>query len=126
MMPINIEILMGHSVGISDSYYRATEKELLDDYLKALNFLAIGQDQEHRDKIESLVSKHSNIESETRNQLVNKEKEINKLSNINISNTDAIAALAEQVMDLMKEINLLKDKLQTSRRGRKCKHCDRV
>ena len=24
MMPINIEILMGHSVGISDSYYRAT------------------------------------------------------------------------------------------------------
>lgn len=26
----------GHSVGISDSYYRATEHELLDDYLKAV------------------------------------------------------------------------------------------
>ena len=30
MKPINIEKLMGHSLGISDSYYRATEKELLD------------------------------------------------------------------------------------------------
>ena len=27
MKPINIEILMNHSTGISDSYYRATESE---------------------------------------------------------------------------------------------------
>jgi integrase len=33
MKPINVEILMGHSVGISDSYYRPTEGELLEDYL---------------------------------------------------------------------------------------------
>ena len=39
MKPINIEKLMGHSVGISDPYYRATEKEILDDYLKALTIL---------------------------------------------------------------------------------------
>jgi integrase len=44
MMPINIEILMGHSVGISDSYYRATEKELLDDYLKAIDFLTVSNE----------------------------------------------------------------------------------
>jgi hypothetical protein len=36
MKPINIEKLMGHSTGISDSYYRATEKELLEDYLNHL------------------------------------------------------------------------------------------
>ena len=41
MKPINIEILMGHSVGISDSYYRATENELLEDYLKAIDFLTV-------------------------------------------------------------------------------------
>lgn len=29
MKPINVEILMGHSVGLSDWYYRATEPELL-------------------------------------------------------------------------------------------------
>ena len=41
MKPINVEVLMGHSTGISDSYYRATENELLEDYLKAVDFLTI-------------------------------------------------------------------------------------
>jgi integrase len=45
MIPINIEILMGHSVGISDSYYRATENELLNDYLKAIELLTIIADK---------------------------------------------------------------------------------
>jgi hypothetical protein len=112
MRSINIEILMGHSVGISDSYYRVTEKELLDDYLKAVNFLTIGKDQEYRDKIQSLVVEHSNIESKITNQLVNKGLEIEKLSDRNISNIDAITALAEQVMDLVKEIDQLKDKIR--------------
>lgn len=35
--PINIEILMNHSTDISDSYYRATEAELLEDYFKAID-----------------------------------------------------------------------------------------
>jgi hypothetical protein len=41
MKPINIEKLMNHSVGISDSYYRATENELLDDYIKAIDSLPL-------------------------------------------------------------------------------------
>ena len=41
MKPINVEILMGHSVGISDSYYRPTENELLQDYLKTVDALTI-------------------------------------------------------------------------------------
>jgi hypothetical protein len=32
---------MGHSADIPDSYYRATEDELLEDYLKAVDFLTI-------------------------------------------------------------------------------------
>ena len=41
MKPINIEKLMNHSTGISDSYLRATESEFLEDYLKAVDFLTI-------------------------------------------------------------------------------------
>jgi len=37
MKPVNVETLMNHSVGISDSYYRATESDLLDDYLNAID-----------------------------------------------------------------------------------------
>jgi integrase len=39
MKPINIEKLMGHSIGISGSYYKATESELLEDYMKAIAFM---------------------------------------------------------------------------------------
>ena len=45
MKPINIEKLMNHSTGISDSYYRATEQELLEDYLKAIDMLSIDDDK---------------------------------------------------------------------------------
>jgi hypothetical protein len=38
---INIENLIGHSMGISDSYYRSTENEFLEDYLKASPLLTI-------------------------------------------------------------------------------------
>ena len=41
MKPINIEKLLSHSIGISNSYYRPTENELLDDYLKVSDLLQI-------------------------------------------------------------------------------------
>ena len=43
MKPINVEVLMGHSIGISDSYYRPREGELLEDYLKAVPLLSISE-----------------------------------------------------------------------------------
>jgi hypothetical protein len=48
MKPINVETLMGHSTGISDSYYRPTEKELLEDYLKAVPLLTVSEVDEVR------------------------------------------------------------------------------
>jgi integrase len=52
MKPINVEILMGHSVGISDSYYRPTEKELLQDYLRAADALTVSQENRLRNEVE--------------------------------------------------------------------------
>ena len=51
MKSINIETLMGHSIGISDSYYRATEAELLEEYLIAVDLLIV----EERYKLEKKV-----------------------------------------------------------------------
>jgi hypothetical protein len=48
MRPVNIETLMNHSVGISDSYYRATESDLLDDYLNAVDSLTILEENKLR------------------------------------------------------------------------------
>jgi integrase len=48
MKPINVEWLMGHSTGISDSYYRPTEQDILNDYLKAVPLLTISEVAEVR------------------------------------------------------------------------------
>ena len=40
---IKIEMLMGHSLGVSDSYVRFTEEQMLEDYLKTTDFLTVNQ-----------------------------------------------------------------------------------
>lgn len=62
MKSINIEKLMGHSVGISDSYYRATESELLEDYLKAIDFLTINEENRLRKKVKILEVEKSRLD----------------------------------------------------------------
>jgi hypothetical protein len=39
MKPINVEILPSHSIGISSPYYRHTETDLFQDYLKVSDLL---------------------------------------------------------------------------------------
>jgi hypothetical protein len=108
MKPINIEKLMGHSVGISDSYYRATENELLDDYLKAIPVLTIGSEYRLQSQIKKIEEETRNNETNIKSQLYEKEQTISTLSEGNSSNIDAIAALSDQVMKLTKEIEMLK------------------
>jgi hypothetical protein len=57
MKPINIETLLSHSVGISDHYYRPTENDLLEDYLKAVDFLAINEENRLKLQIQELTEK---------------------------------------------------------------------
>ena len=87
MKPINIETLMGHSTGISDSYYRPTESELLEDYLKVVDHLTIISESRLKTQVEE-IREHDNIHA------------------------DAIATLSDQVMKLMEEINKLKGEQQ--------------
>src|SRR5262249_34774595 len=56
MKPINTETLMNHSIGISDSYYRVTETELLDDYLKAIEHLTLNTEEKLKDEVNRLES----------------------------------------------------------------------
>jgi hypothetical protein len=45
MLPINVETLLSHQTGISDSYYRPTENDLLQDYLRSVDSLTIQKDE---------------------------------------------------------------------------------
>ena len=53
MKPINVELTMGHNIGLSACYYKPTEKEIMDDYLKAVNSLTINYDNR---KLEGQIS----------------------------------------------------------------------
>ncbi len=61
MKSINIETLMGHSMGISDSYYRATEDEILLDYQKAIEFLTIDNEKRLQRKMIALEQKQEDV-----------------------------------------------------------------
>lgn len=113
MKSINIEKLMGHSIGISDSYYRATEDELLDDYLKAIPFLTIGTENRLQMQMEKVQEQSKDNDASVKSQLYEKEQMIAVLTQGNSSNTDAIAALSDQVIKLVKEIEILKKEKTT-------------
>lgn len=66
MKPANVELLSGRDIGISQSYYKPTEQELLIDYLKAVALLTISH--KHRLILE-------NQEIAKRNQMLEKDKE---------------------------------------------------
>ena len=77
---------MGHSVGISDSYYRPTEHELLDDYLKAVDHLTISGESKLYQEIDKLKREH---EEDSLQQ-------------------DAIGLLSDQLIKLSAEVQELK------------------
>jgi hypothetical protein len=54
--PIVTETLMGHSTGISDSYYRPSEMDLLEEYLKAVDALTISNENRLKMQVEVLAS----------------------------------------------------------------------
>ncbi|MGE5634500.1 MAG: hypothetical protein ACM3VV_04665 [Deltaproteobacteria bacterium] len=76
MKPINIEKLLSHSTGISDSYYRATEQELLDDYLKAMDSLTIDERNKLKKRIDKLEEKNEDEKYIIKAKLQEKDEQI--------------------------------------------------
>ena len=80
MKPINVEILMSHSTGVSDSYYRPVEKDLLKDYLKAVQLLTINNDKLILQRqVTELMEKSKNNEYIIKSKLQEKDEELKKV-----------------------------------------------
>jgi hypothetical protein len=97
MKSINVELLLGHNIGISRSYYRPSEKELLEDYLKAVDSLTlnkINNNEKLEKEIDELREKNENNEYVIKSKLQEKD--------------DALITLSDQVMKLMEEVQQLK------------------
>jgi hypothetical protein len=116
MKPINIEVLLNHSVGISDSYYRATEQELLQDYLHVIEYLSInGNETKLNKEIVELKEKTKENDYIIRGKLEEKNKEIQTLLENNSANSEAIIFLSDQIHKLTLEYENLKKQMSVIR-----------
>ena len=111
MKPINVEILMGHSVGISDSYYRPTEIELIQDYLKVVDALTISEEKQLRHEVEKLKVENAEIDIMKKCYLdmrlaVENKDEVNRLN-------DTVAVLSDRYNLLLSEKDGLNEKYDT-------------
>ena len=80
MRPINVEITMGHDIGVSASYYKPTEREVLEDYLKAVDLLTINGDNIVLQKqVAELTEKSRDNEYIIKAKLQEKENQIGAL-----------------------------------------------
>jgi integrase len=101
MKPINIEKLMNHSVGISDSYYKATESELLEDYLKSVGLLEINGDKTALQKqVKTLRERNEESEYLVKAKLQEKDDQLKTMQ-------DQFARLQSQVHLIMSSLGAI-------------------
>jgi hypothetical protein len=104
MKPINVEKLMNHSTGISDSYYRATEQELLEDYLKAADMLSIHNDKLSLQKqVVELTEKGREENYVIRGKLSEKDEEIRSMK-------QELTSMRSQMNDVLEVLKIAKSK----------------
>ncbi|MDR4490058.1 MAG: hypothetical protein R2685_04045 [Candidatus Nitrosocosmicus sp.] len=111
MKPINIEMLLSHSIGISNSYYKPTENELLEDYLRVCDSLLINKEEEKT--LRELRINEQKTKEEVfliKGKLQERDEEINLLKERESLNKDSITNLSDQISYLMDEVHKLKDR----------------
>ncbi|KAA2282963.1 hypothetical protein [Candidatus Nitrosocosmicus sp. SS] len=106
MRPINVEITMGHNIGLSDCYYRPTEREVSDDYLKAVDLLTVNSDGiTLKKEVQQLREENQNNEYVIKGKLREKDEEIRILKEQNLQNNDTLLMLSDKVQILMDKMS---------------------
>lgn len=127
---IKIELLLGHSLGVTDSYIRFTEEQMLEDYLKIIDHLTINQtavlvNQNLKKQGEYIQKSIKEMEERQNTELLNiqtkyfqaledqnkaikklqeKENEINRLIEKDRSREETIANISDRLVVLTQKI----------------------
>jgi hypothetical protein len=76
MKPIHVEMLMGHNIGLSGSYYKPIEKQILEDYLNAIEILTIKKEIILSKQIQQIKQKNQENEYIIKGKLLEKDEQI--------------------------------------------------
>ncbi|KAA2283749.1 hypothetical protein [Candidatus Nitrosocosmicus sp. SS] len=111
MKPANVEILLGHDLGISKSYYKPLEKDVLKDYLKATDVLTFYSDSRQlTKKLQDLEVVNQNSNYIINGKLQEKENEIKLLKEQDQMNNEAISLLSDQLRIVLDRIQRIEEK----------------
>ena len=92
---------MGHNIGISESYYRPTEQEVRNDFLKAASLLSINSDNLVLEKqVKELTEKSIDNEYIIKTKLEEKDSEIQNLKGQQMV---SMQESQKEILDLLKD-----------------------
>jgi hypothetical protein len=55
-------MLLGHGIGLAGAYYKPTEDEMLEEYMKAADNLTINEENRLKKKVEMLTIEKSKVD----------------------------------------------------------------
>jgi hypothetical protein len=109
MRSLTVEILLNHSTGITDSYFRPTENELLQDFLKASDFLQIDNDGKFQKELHRYQHKNQEETYVIKGKLQEREEEIKSLKQKYESDMDLFQEKVEKrIQELFQKIDMQK------------------
>jgi hypothetical protein len=109
MNRLNIEVLLGHRVGLNSNYYRPTESELLQDYLRAVPHLVINEAKDVTELKREQEESNKEIEELRREQ-----REMRELLNTAIKQmTDSLATRLQNLSPVEAEQKKEKEDIET-------------
>jgi hypothetical protein len=109
MKSINVEICMGHNIGVSKSYFKPTTNELLEDYLKAVDLLTINDETRLSKQVQDLREKNRDSQYIIHSKLQEKDDQIQILKEQMISMQGAQTELMQLLKDPGKLLKILKE-----------------
>ncbi|CAN5772478.1 hypothetical protein BH23THE1_BH23THE1_09050 [soil metagenome] len=112
MKPANIELLLGHLLGISSSYYKPTEEELLQDYLDHVEHLLIDDEGKFQTELKSLQKENNEFARKHAYELENKESIISSLNEIVAIDDDTMSVLSDRIIAITNELESIKNQLK--------------
>ncbi len=99
---------MGHSTGISDSYYRPKEIEVLNDYLKVIDLLTINSNNiALKKQVQKLEEENKNSDYIIKGRLQEKDIEVQELRLKDKLEDDVISNISDQLITITKKLEKL-------------------
>ena len=92
---------------MSDSYYRVTENELLEDYLKVQNFLIIDEKNQLQNQLREHEVRNQQENYVIKGKLLEKEEEISFLKERDRIKEESISDLSDQLILIQKRMDQL-------------------